>query len=67
MIDINQIESARYVYDLYSGEKYGIQVVCESQEFSVPLDPRNSGYKKLMDWVAEGNTIIDNPPEENNE
>ena len=26
----------------------------------VPLDEANSKYQEILEWVAEGNTIIDN-------
>lgn len=29
----------------------------------VPHDPENTDYQAIQEWVAEGNTIIDNPPE----
>lgn len=30
---------------------------------TVPLDPANSDYQAIQEWIAEGNTVIDNPPE----
>jgi hypothetical protein len=30
---------------------------------SVPLDPDNKDYQAVQKWIAEGNTVIDNPPE----
>jgi len=32
----------------------------------VPLDPANTDYQAIQEWIAEGNTVIDNPPQENN-
>jgi hypothetical protein len=29
----------------------------------VPLDPANSDYQAIQEWIAEGNSVIDNPPE----
>ena len=29
----------------------------------VPLDEANRHYQEILEWVAEGNTITDNPPE----
>jgi len=26
----------------------------------VPLDPANSDYQAIQEWIAEGNTVIDN-------
>jgi len=32
----------------------------------VPLDEANTDYQAIQEWIAEGNTVIDNPPQENN-
>jgi len=29
----------------------------------VPNDEANRHYKEIQEWVAKGNTVIDNPPE----
>jgi hypothetical protein len=26
----------------------------------VPLDPANTDYQTIQEWIAEGNTVIDN-------
>jgi hypothetical protein len=26
----------------------------------VPLDPANTDYQAIQEWIAEGNTVIDN-------
>jgi len=31
--------------------------------WSVPLDEANKDYQAIQEWIAEGNTVIDNPPE----
>ena len=30
---------------------------------SVPLDEANTDYQAIQEWIAAGNTVIDNPPE----
>ena len=30
---------------------------------SVPLDPANTDYQEIQQWIADGGTVIDNPPE----
>ena len=30
---------------------------------SVPLDESNTDYQEIQQWISEGNTVIDNPPE----
>ena len=27
---------------------------------SVPLDPDNTDYQEIQQWISEGNTVIDN-------
>jgi len=29
----------------------------------VPLDETNTDYQVIQEWIAAGNTVIDNPPE----
>ena len=31
--------------------------------WSVPLDEANVDYQAIQEWIADGNTVIDNPPE----
>ena len=30
---------------------------------SVPLDEANTDYQEIQEWIADGGTVIDNPPE----
>ena len=30
---------------------------------SVPLDEANRDYQAIQEWIADGGTVIDNPPE----
>jgi len=30
---------------------------------SVPLDEANTDYQAIQEWIAAGNSVIDNPPE----
>ena len=32
----------------------------------IPLNEANTDYQAIQEWIAEGNTVIDNPPQENN-
>ena len=38
----------------------------DGKKWSVPLDPANSDYQAIQEWIKEGGTVIDNPPQENN-
>jgi hypothetical protein len=31
--------------------------------FGVPLDTANTDYQAIQEWIADGGTVIDNPPE----
>jgi hypothetical protein len=32
---------------------------------NVPLNEANTDYQAIQEWIAAGNTVIDNPPEGN--
>jgi hypothetical protein len=42
---------------------YQVTYVNSNRVKSVPLDPANSDYQLIQEWIAEGNSVIDNPPE----
>ena len=29
----------------------------------VPLDEANTDYQAIQEWIADGGTVVDNPPE----
>ena len=33
------------------------------KECFVPLDEANIDYQEIQQWIADGGTVIDNPPE----
>jgi hypothetical protein len=35
-------------------------VVENGKTFQVPLDEANTDYQAIQEWIAEGNTVIDN-------
>ena len=41
-------------------KSYQITYVNSNIIKSVPLDPANSDYQLIQEWIAEGNTVIDN-------
>jgi len=45
---------------------YQVTYVNSNRVKSVPLDEANKDYQAIQEWIAEGNTVIDNPPQENN-
>jgi hypothetical protein len=42
---------------------YQVTYVNSNVQLSVPLDPANSDYQAIQEWISAGNTVIDNPPE----
>ena len=39
---------------------YQVTYVNSNRVKSVPLDPANSDYQAIQEWIQEGNTVIDN-------
>jgi hypothetical protein len=39
---------------------YQITYVNSNMVKSVPLDEANTDYQAIQEWIAEGNTVIDN-------
>jgi len=39
------------------------KVVENGITFHVPLDEANTDYQAIQEWIADGNTVIDNKPE----
>jgi hypothetical protein len=39
---------------------YQVTYVDSNRQKSVPLDEANSDYQAIQEWIAEGNTVIDN-------
>jgi len=48
----------------FDGEFKSYQVTYVNSNIikSVPLDPANTDYQAIQEWIQEGNTVIDNPP-----
>ena len=43
----------------------GYQITYENSNIqkSVPLNEANTDYQAIQEWINEGGTVIDNPPE----
>ena len=39
------------------------KIVLNSVTMYVPLDEANTDYQEIQQWIADGGTVIDNPPE----
>jgi len=62
MITINTVEK---IYDLDDSSRATCYKVTYSNDVVsfVPLDEANTDYQAIQEWISEGNTVIDNPPE----
>ena len=56
---INTVEK---IYDLDDSSRATCYKVTYSNNVVsfVPLDEANTDYKKIQQWISEGNTVIDN-------
>jgi len=58
------INSVEKIYSTINNEFTSYNITLDNgQVWSVPLDESNSDYQAIQEWIAEGNTVIDNPPE----
>jgi len=53
------------IYDLEDSSRATCYKVTYSNDVVsfVPLDEANTDYQAIQEWISEGNTVIDNPPE----
>ena len=60
---INTVEK---IYSIYTGEhiSYSVTYVNSNLSASVPLNEENLDYQAIQEWIAEGNTVIDNGGDE---
>ena len=65
MITITSVEK-HYVTDLDNNVEFTntYKVTYSNDVVSfIPLKEANTDYQAIQEWIAEGNTVIDNPPE----
>ena len=51
------ILNAKYNKDRISKKNVSINCVMNGRHISIPLDPDNTDYQAIQEWVAEGNKI----------
>jgi hypothetical protein len=55
------------IYDVLSNQSSTYKVTYDDGKILfVPLDPANTDYQAIQEWIKEGGVVIDNPPQENN-
>ncbi len=59
------IDTVTKNYSAETNEFYSYQVtyINSNMVSSVPLDEANRDYQAIQTWIADGGTVIDNPPE----
>jgi len=54
------IQTVEKLYD-YRGNFISYRITTKSNEqISVPLNPDNTDYQAIQEWIADGGTVIDN-------
>jgi len=51
-------------YSYIDNKKSSIRVIFEDRTIDIPLNEANTDYQAIQEWIADGGTVIDNPPEE---
>jgi hypothetical protein len=65
MININDIVSIEKHYGSNNDVFRNYKVTYDTDKICfVPLDEANTDYQAIQQWIADGGTVIDNPPEE---
>jgi hypothetical protein len=58
------IKSVEKLYNGIQGEFNSYKLTSNNEEvWSIPLDTANKDYQAIQEWIAAGNSVIDNPPE----
>jgi len=57
------IDTVEKIYDIKKFQCYKVTYVNSNILKSVPLDTENTDYQEIQQWIADGGTVIDNPPE----
>ena len=58
-----KIDTITKNYYLGQFKSYTITYVNSNIQKSVPLDEANTDYQAIQTWIADGGTVVDNPPE----
>ena len=51
------VTNVKYNKNIITNENCSISYVLNGLPSSIPLDPANTDYQAILEWVAEGNTI----------
>ena len=56
------ITSITKKYDLMTNNFSGYKMVKNNITIDVPIEPANTDYQEIQQWIAAGNIVIDNAP-----
>ena len=54
------IQSVEKLYDYENNFSVFKVILNNNKSIYVPLDEANTDYQAIQEWIAEGNTVIDN-------
>ena len=57
------INSVEKIYIDGETNKFCFKLITDSETLFVPNSEENRHYQEIQQWISEGNTVIDNPPE----
>ncbi len=58
------IQNIEKIYEKLENQSNIYKVTYDDGKISfVPLDEANTDYQAIQEWIADGGTVIDNPPE----
>ena len=64
MIDKREINTVEKTYSFITKEFVNYKVTTNKNVvWFVPLNSENTDYQRLQEWIADGGTVVDNPPE----
>ena len=63
-MNVRNFTSVTKFYDPENATELMCYIVVENgKTLNVPLDEANTDYQAIQQWIADGGTVIDNPPE----
>jgi len=58
------ISTVEKIYNVITNQFSNYKITYQNGDFKfVPLDTANTDYQAIQEWIADGGTVIDNPPE----
>jgi len=64
MIDKREINTVEKTYSFITKEFVNYKVTTnENVVWFVPLNSENTDHETIQEWIADGGTVVDNPPE----